>query len=247
MKSIVAYFRALLVLIITAGHIVILLITNIFTRSPQVGFWFRRSWARWTAFIIGVKLEINKNDLDNRPAIYLSNHRSMIDPVIQARYINAHIIAKNEVSHIPVINKGAQLTGIIFVKRDKLSSRLAARNETERLLLAGHSVLVYAEGTTGTNQTTIDFKPGTLSIAAKYNIPVIPVAIEYKEPLDFWYSGGLRSQMIRQVGKRTTMAKMSILAPIIHSDQKILLEQVKSAIDTEMLVLQKNWSQVFEA
>jgi 1-acyl-sn-glycerol-3-phosphate acyltransferase len=246
MKALLAYTRAFLVIVSTAGHISLLLINRLFNKSSQVGFFWRRSWARWAGALLGVHATVIKNEKFDGPALYISNHRSMVDPVIQARYINAHIIAKNEVSKLPVISQGAKLTGIIFVKRDKLTSRIAARNETERLLLEGKSVLVYAEGTTGTRQTTIDFKPGTFAIAATHNIPIIPVVIEYKQEKDFWLRGGLATQMIRQVGAPSTWAKLSILDPIYGDDARTLCQQTKDLIDAEIIRMQENWSEVFK-
>ncbi len=245
MKSILlAYIRAFLVLLETAFHVILLRLALIFDNSEKTSYWFRRSWGRWAGFILGIKIEFENRNAYYGPALYVSNHRSMLDPPIQARYINALFIGKAEVGNLPIISQGARMTGIILVKRERLHSRKAALDQTEKALREGKSVLVYAEGTTNTNKTTTAFKLGTFKLAAIHGIPVIPVAIEYKSKRDLWYTGGLKEHMITQTGKLKTYVKMTILPAITSDNAENLLQSVKEAIDAELLLMQQNWSEV---
>ena len=97
----------------------------------------------------------------------------MTDPIIQTAYFDSYILAKQEVGDIPVIGRGAQMTGIVLVKREKMSSRLAAINTTKELMSSGKSILVYAEGTTGLQQHSDPFKIGTFKAAVECGIPVV--------------------------------------------------------------------------
>jgi len=174
MKYLITGFRTLLILLNTAFQISRLVVDGwINGRTKERSFKHRRRWARWSIKILGIKIEEVTGSIEVANALIISNHRTLLDPVIQAAYMDAFIIAKAEVSKLPVIAQGAQMTGIIFVKREKLRSRLAAREMTKEVLLSGDNVLVYAEGTTGTNRTTDRFKSGTFSIAAEEGLPIL--------------------------------------------------------------------------
>ena len=139
------------------------------------------------------------------------------------------------------------MTGIFFVKREKLSSRAAAKKTTSDLLSQNINVLVYAEGTTGTERGTIPFKKGTFSVAVEQGIPVVPVAIEYPEEKDLWLFGNLGTQLKRQIGAWRTRAKLRIGPPIHGTDSLQLLEATKEWIDHNLFEMQDNWSEVFKS
>lgn len=247
MKPFVAGIRVLLVLINTAFQMTLLYLDSLINgKTIERSFRHRRRWARWSMKIIGIQLDEVLGSFNGPAALIISNHRTLIDPVIQAAFIDAYIIAKAEVSKLPIISKGAQMTGIIFVKRERLRSRVAARETTKKVLLSGKSVLVYAEGTTGTNPTSNPFKPGTFAIAAAYSIPVVPVAIDYANKKDYWYDASLKAQIIGQIGAWKTHAKLRIGKPIYHSDANELLLRTKAAIDQDLCDMQNGWSNVFD-
>ena len=246
MGKLLASFRAILVVLYTSWQIILLTIESLFRGATiKVGYKHRRHWARNSMRIEGIQLVEKQGKITVPVALVVSNHRSLLDPVIQAAYIDAHIIAKDTVGNLPVIGKGARMTGIVFVKREKLRSRLAARNATKDLLEQGINVLVYAEGTTGTNKASDRFKPGTFAIATELDIPVIPVAIDYMKKKDFWTSGGMGSQIMRQTGKWRTNAKLRIGDPIYGGDAVILMNETKAWIDSNLSEMQEGWSEMF--
>ncbi len=246
MKFILATFRGLLVILNTAFQISLLFIDGaIFGKSVEKSFKHRRLWARRAMKIIGVELVEQTGSIEVPTALIISNHRSLIDPVIQAAFIDAYIIAKAEVSNLPIISKGAEMTGIIFVKREKLRSRLAAREMTKDVLSSGQNVLVYAEGTTGTNRHSEKFKPGTFAVAVELGIPIIPVVIEYSSHKDYWYDKSLSKQIVRQIGVWNTSAKLHIGQPIMSDDPKALMETTKAYIDRQLEEMQEGWSSIF--
>ena len=246
MKPVLAGIRVVLILLNTSFQMTLLFLDSwVNGKTIERSFAHRRRWARWSMRIIGVQLEEISGSLDTSSALIISNHRTLIDPVIQAAFIDAYIIAKAEVSKLPVISKGAQMTGIIFVKRERLRSRVAAREKTKEVLLSGKNVLVYAEGTTGTDRKTEPFKPGTFSIAAEYGLPVIPVAIEYADKKDYWFDNSMKSQIIGQIGTLRTRVKLRIGEPIQLSETNELMNSAKDHIDRDLLRMQQGWSNVF--
>ena len=160
----------------TAIHMLGLFVHSLFFKGDQVdlGFRYRKLWGRRASKLLGVEMVDVRGEYKGGPALFISNHRTLTDPIIQVAYINSYIIAKSDVGHIPIVGKGAEMTGIIFVDRDSLKSRHGARKKTEELLLQGKSVLVYPEGTTTTDQKSGLFKLGTFRVAAEHGIPIIP-------------------------------------------------------------------------
>lgn len=246
MNYILTGIRSFLVLSSTGFWITLLFLESlVLGKTTTRGYKYRRRWAKSAMFLLGIKVEEVVGKIDITNALVISNHRTLLDPVVQCAFIEANIIAKAEVGNLPVISQGAQMTGIIFVKREKLRSRLAARETTKDILVNGGKVLVYAEGTTGTNRHSEKFKPGTFSIAAEENIPVIPVAIEYPEKKDYWFQESMGKQMLGQIGTWRTRVKVRIGAPITHADPLVLLEKTQGFIDSNLLEMQKDWSNIF--
>ena len=245
MKPVVMFLRSILVLLNTLFQMTLLAIDSlIHGKSIERGFKHRRIWAKRCLKILGIKMDEVNGSFEGQPALLISNHRSLIDPIIQLAYFDTFIIAKAEVSKLPIISSGAQMTGIIFVQRNRLRSRLGARNKTEEILKSGYNVLVYAEGTTGTDRVSSPFKPGTFAVASKSDIPVIPISIEYPDRKDYWYDKGMASQMIQQIGAWSTYAKMHIGEPIQMTDTKALMSRTKDTIDQNLLRMQSGWSNI---
>ncbi len=246
MKYILGSVRVITLAVYTIIQISFLIIDGwINGASVRVKFKHRRIWARNALKILGIKIDVVVGEVPSQSGLVISNHRTLLDPVIQFAYIDAFVIAKAEVANLPIISQGAKLTGIIFVKREKLKSRYAARQKTEELLKEGHNVLVYAEGTTVTTQTTGEFKVGTFGIAANNNIPVIPMAIEYPKEKDYWLAETMTKQIYGQIGAWSTHVKLYIGSPIKNNNTNELLAAVQKEIDHNLLEMQAGWSEMF--
>ncbi len=247
MKYIIAGIRVVLILLNTAYQVSCLAVAGwIKGKTQERSFKHRRKWAQNSCRILGIKVDERIGSIGISPALVISNHRTLLDPVIQAAFVDAFIIAKAEVGNLPIISQGAKMTGIIFVKREKMRSRLAARDKTKEILENGDNVLVYAEGTTGTNRTSNKFKVGTFSIAAELNLPVIPIAIDYPLRKDYWFETSMTKQIFGQIGSWNTHVKVRVGDPIYGSDAKQLMADVQSTIDTNLLAMQQGWSKVFD-
>ena len=123
--------------------------------------------------------------------MYVSNHRSMLDPLIQLGYIDAFIVSKAEVGSYPVLGRGAKETGIILVHRHDSTSRKYALEAIEEKLRSSLPVLIYPEATTHGGDLTGDFKRGAIEMARRLNIPIVPVMIEYPDSSYYWVDGSL--------------------------------------------------------
>lgn len=179
------------------------------------------------------------------PALYVCNHRSFTDPIVLCRYLKGFVIAKAEVADYPIINKGAELTGVIWVNRNDQLSRTATRDKMVETIKAGYNIIVFPEGTVGKEKTTLPFKKGTFMEAASNNIPVIPVAIEFQSPKDMWIKEKFVPQYFHQYAKWRTDVKLNFGTHFIHQDGVYLQEAAQQWIDEQLVHMQKDWSNAF--
>jgi 1-acyl-sn-glycerol-3-phosphate acyltransferase len=213
--------------------------------SLQRGYKLRRNWLKKVCIpLLNLKIE-SKGGQHKGSALYVCNHRSFIDPVVVCHFIDALVIAKAEVANYPIINKGAEATGVIWVKRDNQQSRNEVRDAIVEFISNGHNILVFPEGTVGTSKTTLPFKAGTFHEAAEHGFPVVPIALEFRDEKDFWHKGqNLVTVFFNQIASWCTEVKITIGEPIegINGDQ--LKEQCQTWINDELNKMRLNWIRV---
>ncbi|MEM9549365.1 MAG: lysophospholipid acyltransferase family protein [Bacteroidota bacterium] len=239
---IIAGLRGLGILITMIIFLLTYAITRIvFKHTKKSGLRLRRFWITKVAYtILNLKVDIKGKPYD-KPALYVSNHRSFTDPIVISKYLDAFIIAKAEVASYPVINKGAEVTGILYVKREDKDSRVNARKAFVDVIRSGHNILVYPEGTISINKSPIPFKKGTFFEAAREDITVVPVAIEFQNKKDLWTIRNFIGQYFNQFSKWRTHAKLSFGPPLKSDDSEQLLTEAYDWINKELNEMQKDW------
>lgn len=167
--------------------------------------------------------------------LYVSNHRSMLDPLIELSWLDTYILSKAEVGDYPLLGRGAKETGVIFVDRDNTKSRKTALNTIENLLKSKHSVMVYPEGTTNSGDLTGEFRKGAIELAYDLDIPVIPIMIEYPDNTYYWSHEKLMDYFLRIFRKPGRfIVKGKIGERVIASNRKMIVAQTQSAIHAMM-------------
>jgi 1-acyl-sn-glycerol-3-phosphate acyltransferase len=211
--------------------------------NDQRAFKLRRHWLRYIGLpILNIKVTSYGTLPSEGVYLYVSNHRSFSDPVIMCNYIDAFVVAKAEVANYPIINKGAELTGVIYVNRGEKSSRAAVRKEMKDVLLGGKSILIYPEGTVSKHQNILPYKIGAFIMAAENNIPVVPIVLEYRDTKDLWLVPPFLSQVMRQYSAWTTEVRLSIGDIMRDTDGQNLHHKVEAWTKAEVSRLQTNWT-----
>jgi len=218
-----------------------LLSTIFIPHTKERGFRLRRNWARIGIFILGIKNSLIGNPIECN-ALYVVNHRSLVDPLIIAPEINAFIVAKAEVSSYPVLGPAAEKTGIVFVKREDKSSRAATMDAIRMILKRGDNVMIFPEGTTNLYKFTKEYKLGSFRIAAELGIPVVPVVLEYRDHKDLWTLNDMIPQFMKQFGTWNTYTKMLIGQPFTGDDPVQLMHKTKEFTDNTLAGMHENWS-----
>ena len=142
---------------------------------------FVRFWGRSCLFLAGLKVEVRgtENIPTGAPAIYVSNHQSNFDiPIIyDGLPIQFRWMAKQELFKIPVFGLAMKRSGIIPIDRSNRRKTMHSIIAAAQRIKAGTSVVIFPEGTRTPDGHLQKFKKGALLIAAKAQVPVVPIAI----------------------------------------------------------------------
>lgn len=244
-STFLAIIRLLLFALITLIVYSFLLVTNLFYKKKTLrierGIIYRRFIIRILHYVLGTKIIVYGNE-PKVSGLIVSNHRSYFDPLVILKNVLAYPIAKKEVESWPLIGNVCKTTGVIFVNREHKESRVKTRNKVRLVLENGFSILNTPEGTTHIEPVTIDFKPGAFVMAAQLGVPVIPVAIDYKNLSDAWIGDDtFIPHFLRCFGKWKTEIKVSYLNPIYSDNVDELITSSKKKIDEELLRFRKEW------
>lgn len=118
-----------------------------------------------------------ENVPNSGPLIVASNHASDFDPPILSCSLRRPVafMAKEELFKIPLLKQGIELYGAYPVKRG--SADRSAIRAAINCLSQGWAVGLFLQGTRTTDARITDPKLGAALIAAKANVPILPVSL----------------------------------------------------------------------
>ncbi len=170
---------------------IIALLTSLI--SPEKTHQFVHFWGRICLFLAGLKIEVkgSENIPPDGPAIYVSNHQSNFDiPIIYSGLpIPFNWLAKKELFKIPLFGLGMKRNGNIPIDRSNRKTTIHSIIIAAQRIKEGTSVVIFPEGTRTPDGDLQEFKKGALLIAAKAQVPVVPIVIHGSyiiQPKDRW-------------------------------------------------------------
>ena len=96
-------------------------------------------------------------------------------------------MAKRSLGRIPVFGEWIRDIRSVFIDRDDARSSLKTMEEGIDLLKKGFSLVIYPEGTRSRGPELGEFKKGSLRLATKSGVPVVPVTLFMMVPtVEFW-------------------------------------------------------------
>ena len=117
-----------------------------------------------------------------RAAVYAVNHTSNVEPPIifdtlQPLFPRLRILYKAELRKLPILVRAFDLAGFIPLERGNPEQSLPAIDRAAEALRAGHSFLIFPEGTRSRTGALLPFKKGGFIMAIKAQAPVVPIGI----------------------------------------------------------------------
>jgi len=178
------WWRTVLVLIpaISAYTVVlgaISLLSTLFDRSGDFGHRCARAWSRLILKTSGVHVTVaGLERLDpSRSYVFAANHQSIYDiPIVFASLpFQVRIIAKQSLARIPFLGWHLLRAGHVLV--DRANPGAGVVKKMARLVAAGHSLVVFPEGTRSSDGVIGRFKGGSFVIALQSSLAVVPLTI----------------------------------------------------------------------
>jgi 1-acyl-sn-glycerol-3-phosphate acyltransferase len=128
---------------------------------------------------LGFRLEVRGQEHvpSSGPVLLVSNHVSVLDPPLVggAAPRELYFLAKEELFAIPLLGRIVARVNARPVRRDGSDTR--ALKLALRLLAEGRALLIFPEGTRGTEGTLREGKPGVGMLAVVSGAPVVPAYV----------------------------------------------------------------------
>jgi 1-acyl-sn-glycerol-3-phosphate acyltransferase len=121
-----------------------------------------------------------ENVPQDRPVLFVGNHRSMLDVVICLSVIPFPVgfISKIELEKIPLLRMQMRDINCLFLDRKDDRKALKVILRAIELVKGGQSMFIFPEGTRSKEEGKfLPFHAGSFKIATKAKVPVVPVTI----------------------------------------------------------------------
>ncbi len=139
------------------------------------------NWARSLLNLAGARVTVigAENLPVDRTVLFVSNHQGSFDIPLLIGCIDKPkaFIAKVELLKMPLINKWMKLMNCVFLDRKDMRQSVRAMNQALEYLKEGYSMVVFPEGTRSKGKTMGEFRAGSLRVAVKAKVPIVPVTI----------------------------------------------------------------------
>jgi 1-acyl-sn-glycerol-3-phosphate acyltransferase len=197
------------------------------TGSGDFSIWLARHlWAPGGLRVAGVRLEVTRlAPVPEGPAMYASNHESILDPwaLFVAIPRSIRFLAKAELFRLPIFGHYLRLAKFIEIDRRNRSRAVASLRAAGEIVRAGTSLAVFPEGTRSADGRILPFKKGPFVLAEEAQVPVVPVAI----------AGASRVMPKGQLRVRPGVIRVGIGAAVHPSefpDREALLAEVRRRV-----------------
>lgn len=139
--------------------------------------------ASWILFKInGADLNISGQEFipKDETVLFVGNHKSLIDIPLLLTFTHKRIafISKESMKKIPAINLWTMVIGSLFLDRTSLRKGAATIKAGIKMLEDGHSLVIFPEGTRSVEDDMLPFKKGSMKLATKSGVRVIPFAVK---------------------------------------------------------------------
>ena len=135
---------------------------------------------RWAVWLAGIKLEIRGREKipSGHAVVFMSNHQSMCDPpALMGILPPVLVLLKRSLFSIPALGPAMRMRGFVPIEREHRERAMHAVEEAAARLRAGHSFLVYPEGTRSRDGRLLPFKRGAFLMAMRAQAPIVPISV----------------------------------------------------------------------
>ena len=186
-----------------------------------------KRWARNTLKITGTTVEIHgEENVVDGPCLFVSNHQSYMDIPIIVSIAKSHLgfVAKKELAEVPLFGIWIKRTRSLFLDRENTREAIKVILEGVNYLKEGHSLCIFPEGTRSKSNNVGSLKKGSLKLALKSGVPIVPVTI------DGAYKILEENNRLRKAHVIVTVDKPIYTEGMTKEEQNDLIDEIKSKI-----------------
>lgn len=180
-RSLVAYlFVSSWVLLIGTPALVVGLVTG----AQRHLFYLGILCVRIAMAIVGIRVVVEGREhiQHHRATLYCVNHASNVEPPILFAALREltpglKVVYKAVLHRLPILGRGFDVVGFVPIERENRERATQAIDKGVEAVRAGHSLLMFPEGTRSRTGELLPFKRGAFVLAIKGGVPVVPMAI----------------------------------------------------------------------
>jgi putative phosphoserine phosphatase/1-acylglycerol-3-phosphate O-acyltransferase len=139
------------------------------------------TWGELGTALAGIHVTVEGEEhlWSKRPAVFIFNHQSGVDPLLICKLLRRDFvsISKQEVRGIPVLGQLFELAGTIFIDRFNHAEAIKALEPAIEALGRGLSIAIAPEGTRSLGPRVGRFKKGAFRMAMAGGVPIVPIVI----------------------------------------------------------------------
>jgi 1-acyl-sn-glycerol-3-phosphate acyltransferase len=136
---------------------------------------------RMVLWLGGVKVDLCNREkiVRDRAVVFMANHQSNADaPAVFVQLPPVLTLGKKEFFRVPILGTAMRLRGFIPVERKRIRRQAVEQVEAAvRALRAGHSFVVFPEGTRSRDGRLQPFKKGVFVMAIEAGVPIVPLSV----------------------------------------------------------------------
>ncbi|GKX28255.1 1-acyl-sn-glycerol-3-phosphate acyltransferase [Vallitalea longa] len=137
-------------------------------------------WAKLMIRLTGSKISVaGVENIPDRNVLFVSNHQGNFDIPILMGYVPKlkGFVAKVELENLPIVSGWMKKLGCLFLDRQNPRQSLKVILKGISYLKEGNTLVIFPEGTRSKSSTIGEFKKGSLKLATKSGVPIVPVTI----------------------------------------------------------------------
>jgi 1-acyl-sn-glycerol-3-phosphate acyltransferase len=139
-----------------------------------------KAWCRTLLLAAGTRIVVRgrENLPEREPRIFVCNHVSWFDVLALAVTIPRYkFVAKAELFRVPIFGRGLRAAGMVEIHRENRKAAFEAYKVAAERIKSGDSVIVFPEGTRGTDYSIRSFKKGPFVLGIAAGVPMVPVIV----------------------------------------------------------------------
>jgi 1-acyl-sn-glycerol-3-phosphate acyltransferase len=190
-------------------------------------------WADFCLKRAGISLDVRgRENLPQGTCVFVANHQGYFDipALISAVHRPMGFIAKKEMLSHKYISYWMKRIHCVFIDRDNVKESVKAINQGVEYLKSGFNMAIFPEGTRSKGGPVEEFKRGSMKLATKSGVNLVPVAINgtYKA------REGNKFNAIKPASVTVTICQPIVLSELAKEEQSNLVQIVRDAIVENM-------------